>query len=124
MLRSPVKQRRAMLASNPIKEQPTGSHLPTMRWNRGPPDAFCYLGPGPTDERRLGPARGFGFAWETTSDQIDSAMPQKTHTERAPYCCLPASLTPPASLNLALSEYTTSGYPAYMYLSRTLQAVL
>jgi hypothetical protein len=49
---------------------------------RGPPDAFCYLGPGPTDGRRLGPAPGFGFALETTSDQIDSAMPQKTHTGR------------------------------------------
>ena len=49
---------------------------------RGPPDAFCYLGPGPTDGRRLGPAPGFGFALETTSDQIDSAMPQKTHIGR------------------------------------------
>jgi hypothetical protein len=46
---------------------------------RGPPDAFCYLGSGPTSGRRHGPAPGFGFdfgfGFETTSDQIDSAMP-------------------------------------------------
>src|SRR5437879_10827294 len=44
---------------------------------RGPPDAFFYLGPGPTIGRRHGPAPGFGFDFETASDQIDSAMPQK-----------------------------------------------
>ena len=44
---------------------------------RGPPDAFFYLGPGPTVGRRHGPAPGFGFDFETTSDQIDSAMPEK-----------------------------------------------
>jgi len=44
---------------------------------RDPPDTFCYLGSGPTDGRRLGPTPGFGFDFETTSDQIDSAMPQK-----------------------------------------------
>ncbi len=44
---------------------------------RGPPDAFFYLGSGPTDGRRPGPAPGFGFDVdvETPSDQIDSAMP-------------------------------------------------
>jgi len=42
---------------------------------RGPPDAFFYLGSGPTNGRRHGPAPGFGFDFETTSDQIDSAMP-------------------------------------------------
>lgn len=42
---------------------------------RGPPNAFCYLGSGPTNGRRHGPAPGFGF--ETTSDQIDSDMPGK-----------------------------------------------
>ena len=42
---------------------------------RGSPDAFFYLGLGPTDGRRHGPAPGFGFDFETTSDQIDSAMP-------------------------------------------------
>src|SRR5213075_1767783 len=42
---------------------------------RDPPDAFCYLGSGPTIGRRHGPAPGFGFDFETTSDQIDSAMP-------------------------------------------------
>ena len=42
---------------------------------RGPPDAFCYLGSGPTSGRRYGPAPGFGFDFETTSDQIDSAVP-------------------------------------------------
>ena len=44
---------------------------------RGPPGAFFYLGSGPTSGRRLGPAPGFGFdfGFETTSDQIDSAMP-------------------------------------------------
>ncbi len=41
---------------------------------RGPPDAFFYLGPGPTGGRH-GPAPGFGFDWETPSDQIDSAVP-------------------------------------------------
>jgi hypothetical protein len=44
---------------------------------RGPPDAFFYPGSGPTSGRRSGPALGFGFDWETTSDQIDSAMPEK-----------------------------------------------
>jgi len=44
---------------------------------RGPPDAFFYLGSGPTNGRRHGPAPGFGFDFETTSDQIDSAMPEK-----------------------------------------------
>jgi len=42
---------------------------------RGPPDAFFYLGSGPTDGRRFGPGPGFGFDFETPSDQIDSAMP-------------------------------------------------
>ena len=42
---------------------------------RDPPDTFCYLGSGPTSGRRHGPAPGFGFGLETTSDQIDSAMP-------------------------------------------------
>jgi hypothetical protein len=42
---------------------------------RDPPDAFCYLGSGPTNGRRHGPAPGFGIDFETTSDQIDSAMP-------------------------------------------------
>jgi hypothetical protein len=37
----------------------------------------CNLGSGPTIGRRHGPAPGFGFDFETTSDQIDSAMPQK-----------------------------------------------
>ena len=49
---------------------------------RDPPGAFCYLGSGPTSGRRHGPAPGFGFDCETTSDQIDSAMPWKTHTGR------------------------------------------
>jgi hypothetical protein len=50
---------------------------------RGPPDAFFYPGSGPTSGRRHGPAPGFGFAvvfgfdLETTSDQKDSAMPEK-----------------------------------------------
>ncbi len=44
---------------------------------RGPPDAFFYLGSGPTIGRRHGPTPGFGFDFETTSDQIDSAMPEK-----------------------------------------------
>src|SRR6202050_1580688 len=44
---------------------------------RGPPDTFCYLGSGPTNGRRHGPAPGFGFDFETTSDQIDSALPYK-----------------------------------------------
>ena len=42
---------------------------------RDPPGAFFYLGPGPTVGRRHGPALGFGFGFETPSDQIDSAMP-------------------------------------------------
>ena len=44
---------------------------------RDPPVAFFYLGSGPTNGRRHGPAPGFGFGFdfETTSDQIDSAMP-------------------------------------------------
>jgi hypothetical protein len=50
---------------------------------RGPPDAFFYLGSGPTDGRRDRPRPrvwfgfdfGFGFDFETTSDQKDSAMP-------------------------------------------------
>jgi hypothetical protein len=42
---------------------------------RGPPGTFFYLGSGLTDGRRLGPAPGFAFDFETTSDQIDSAMP-------------------------------------------------
>ena len=33
---------------------------------------------------------------------------------RAPQCCLPVCLTPSAPLILAISELTTSGYPAYM----------
>ncbi len=40
---------------------------------------------------------------------------------RASLCCLPVALTPSASLNLAISELTTSGYPAYMCLFPTLQ---
>jgi hypothetical protein len=44
---------------------------------RDPPDAFCYLGSGPTNGRRHGSAPGFGFDFETTSDQIDSAKPRK-----------------------------------------------
>jgi hypothetical protein len=44
---------------------------------RDPPDTFCYSGSGPTNGRRHGPTPGFGFDLETTSDQIDSAMPQK-----------------------------------------------
>ena len=44
---------------------------------RDPPGAFFYLGPGPTNGRRYGPAPGFGFDLETPSDQIDSAMPSK-----------------------------------------------
>jgi hypothetical protein len=40
---------------------------------RGPPDTFCYLGSGPTNGRRLGPTPGFGFVFQATSDQIDSA---------------------------------------------------
>jgi hypothetical protein len=40
---------------------------------------------------------------------------------RAAHCCLPARLTPSAPLNLAISELTTSGYPAYMCLFPTLQ---
>ena len=48
---------------------------------RDPPGAFCYLGSEPTSGRRHGSAPGFGFDLETTSDQIDSAMPEKTHTE-------------------------------------------
>jgi len=44
---------------------------------RGPPDAFFYPGSGPSIGRRHGPAPGFGFEFETTSDQIDSALPQK-----------------------------------------------
>jgi hypothetical protein len=44
---------------------------------RGPPDAFYYLGSGPTNGRRHGLAPGFGFVFVfgATSDQIDSAMP-------------------------------------------------
>lgn len=56
---------------------------------RDPSGTFCYLGSGPTDGRRHGSTPGFGFdfgfEWETTSDQIDSAMPEKTHTEAPPY---------------------------------------
>ena len=48
---------------------------------RDPPGTFCYLGSGPTSGRRHGPAPGFGFDFETTSDQIDSGMPEKTHPE-------------------------------------------
>src|SRR2546426_874199 len=49
---------------------------------RGPPDAFFYLGSGPTDGRPVSafaPGFGFcfGFDFETTSDQKDSAMPSK-----------------------------------------------
>ena len=49
---------------------------------RDPPGTFCYLGSGPTVGRRHGPTPGFGFDFETISDQIDSAMPLKTHTGR------------------------------------------
>ena len=42
---------------------------------RGPPDAFFYLGSGPTEGRRHGPPQGLVLILETTSDQIDSAMP-------------------------------------------------
>src|SRR5258708_11931375 len=45
------------------------------------PTRSLYLGPGPTSGRRHGPTPGFGFDFETTSDQIDSGMPQKTHPE-------------------------------------------
>ncbi len=44
---------------------------------RGLPDMFCYLGPGLTSGRWRGPAPGFGFDFETTWDQIDSAAPEK-----------------------------------------------
>jgi len=46
---------------------------------RDPPGTFFYLGLGPTSGRRLGPTPGlvFVFCLETTSDQIDSDMPQK-----------------------------------------------
>jgi hypothetical protein len=44
---------------------------------RDPPGAFFYLGSGPSIGRRHGLAPGFGFDFETTSDQIDSAMPEK-----------------------------------------------
>src|SRR6266849_2504495 len=40
---------------------------------------------------------------------------------RASQCCLPVRLTPSAPLILAISELTTSGYPAYMCLFPTLQ---
>ena len=40
---------------------------------------------------------------------------------RTSRCCLPICLTSSASLNLAISELTTSGYPAYMCLFPTLQ---
>ncbi len=44
---------------------------------RDPPGAFFYLGWGPSIGRRHGPSPGFGFDFETTSDQKDSAMPEK-----------------------------------------------
>ena len=47
---------------------------------RDPPGAFFYLGLGPTSGRRSVPTPGFGFDFETPSDQKDSAMPSKTHT--------------------------------------------
>jgi hypothetical protein len=40
---------------------------------------------------------------------------------RTTHCCLPICLTPSATLNLAISELTTSGYPAYMCPFPTLQ---
>src|ERR1039458_729798 len=40
---------------------------------------------------------------------------------RASQCCLPVSLTPSAPLILAISELTTSGYPACMCPCPTLQ---
>jgi hypothetical protein len=50
---------------------------------RGSPDTFCYLGSGPTIGRRHGSTPGFGLDFQTTSDQIDSAMPEKTHPARS-----------------------------------------
>jgi hypothetical protein len=45
-----------------------------------------------------------------------------THSRfRASRCCLPVRLIPSATLNLTISELTTSGYPAYMCLFPTLQ---
>src|SRR5438552_1082249 len=48
-----------------------------MRWSVVLPTRSFYLGPGPSGGRRLGSAPGVGFDFETTSDQIDSAMPEK-----------------------------------------------
>ena len=67
-----------MLASNPIAGRNSSAD---DEIERGPPAAFFYPGLGPASGRWLGPAPGFGFEvdsdFETTSDQIDSAMPQK-----------------------------------------------
>ena len=73
-----------MLASNPIEEIAGRNSSADDEQGRDPPDAFFYLGSGPTDGRRYRPRPrvwfgfDFGFDFETTSDQKDSAMPSKT----------------------------------------------
>src|SRR3974390_626511 len=73
----PVKRRRAMLASNPIKEYPAGTHLRTMRWSVILPARSATWARGRPAGGGSAPPQGlvFDFGLETTSDQIDSDMP-------------------------------------------------
>ena len=126
IIRSPPGVQRFMIASagrsgdgqcwraTRPRNSPVGTHLRTMRRSVFLPTRSLTLGRSEPAGGSSAPVQGFGFGWNHPSDQIDSAMPQKTHTGRAPYSSLigtGAEVAEKDRSQILLDDENTPGLP-------------